>query len=64
MFIEVIFARPGMGTLIFNAINARNFPIVRSGVMVVAVLFILANLIADIVNSWLDPRIQLGKSNG
>ena len=44
--------------------NARNFPIVRSGVMVVAVLFILANLIADIVQRRLDPRIQLGKSNG
>jgi peptide/nickel transport system permease protein len=64
MFIEVIFARPGMGTLIFNAINARNYPLVRAGVMVVAILFILANLVADIVNSWLDPRIQLGKANG
>jgi peptide/nickel transport system permease protein len=61
MFVEVIFARPGMGTLIFNAINSRNFPTVRAGVLVVAVLFVLANLLADLVNSWLDPRIQLNK---
>jgi peptide/nickel transport system permease protein len=64
MFVEVIFARPGMGTLIYNAINSRNFPTVRAGVLVVAVLFVLANLLADFVNSWLDPRIQLSKSQG
>jgi peptide/nickel transport system permease protein len=64
MFVEVIFARPGMGTLIYNAINSRNFPTVRAGVLIVAVLFILANLLADLINSWLDPRIQLSKSEG
>jgi peptide/nickel transport system permease protein len=64
MFVEVIFARPGMGTLIFNAINSRNFPTVRAGVLIVAVLFVLANLLADLANSWLDPRIQLNKSQG
>jgi peptide/nickel transport system permease protein len=62
MFVEVIFARPGMGTLIYNAINARNYPIVRAAVLIIAILFVLANLTADIINSWLDPRIQLGKS--
>ncbi len=64
MFVEVIFSRPGMGTLIYEAINGRNFPTVRAGVLVVALLFILANLIADLINSWLDPRIQLEKSQG
>ena len=64
MFVEVIFARPGMGTLIYNAINDRNYPTVRAGVLVVALLFILANLLADFINSWLDPRIQLTKSQG
>jgi peptide/nickel transport system permease protein len=64
MFVEVIFDRPGMGTLIYSAINDRNYPTVRAGVLVVALLFILANLIADFINSWLDPRIQLVKSEG
>ncbi len=64
MFVEVIFARPGMGTLIYNAINNRNYTTVRAGVLVVALLFIFANLLADFINSWLDPRIQLTKSEG
>lgn len=62
MFAEIIFSRPGMGTFVYNAINARNYPMVRAGVLVIAILFIAANLIADFVNSWLDPRIQLGES--
>ncbi len=61
VFVEIIFGRPGMGKLIFDAINSRNYPIVRAGVLVVAVLFVLANLLADVVNTYLDPRIQLDK---
>jgi peptide/nickel transport system permease protein len=59
VFIELIFTRPGMGTLIFKAIQTRNYPIVRAGVFVVALLFVLANLLADLVYTYLDPRIQL-----
>lgn len=64
VFVELIFTRPGMGTLIFNAIQARNYPVVRAGVLSVAVLFVAANLIADLVYTYLDPRIQLGKAQG
>jgi peptide/nickel transport system permease protein len=64
VFVELIFSRPGMGTLIYNAIQARNYPIVRAGVLVVAVLFVLANLLADLTYTYLDPRIQLGKARG
>jgi len=61
VFVELIFTRPGMGTLIYNAIQARNYPVVRAGVLVVAFLFVAANLLADLVYTYLDPRIQLGK---
>jgi peptide/nickel transport system permease protein len=61
VFIEIIFTRPGMGLLIYNAIEVRNYPLVRAGVFVVAVLFVLANFIADLVYTYLDPRIQLNK---
>jgi peptide/nickel transport system permease protein len=61
VFVELIFTRPGMGTLIYNAIQARNYPVVRAGVLVVAFLFVAANLLADILYTFLDPRIQLGK---
>lgn len=64
VFVELIFTRPGMGTLIFNAIQARNYPVVRAGVLVVAFLFVAANLLADLVYTYLDPRIQLGKARG
>ncbi len=64
VFVEIIFSRPGMGTLIYNAIQSRNYPIVRAGVLVVACLFIVANLLADLAYTYLDPRIQLDKMQG
>lgn len=64
VFVELIFTRPGMGTLLYNAIQARNYPVVQVGVLTVAFLFVAANLLADIVYTYLDPRIQLGKTGG
>lgn len=64
VFVEVIFNRPGMGTLIYNGILTRNYPIVRAGVLVVALLFVVTNLVTDILYTWLDPRVQLGRSQG
>ena len=61
VFVEIIFTRPGMGLLIYNAIQVRNYPLVRAGVLIVAVLFVLANFIADLLYTYLDPRIQLNK---
>jgi len=64
VLIEMIFSRPGMGSMIVKAIQQRNYPLVRAGVLVVAMLFVLANLMADIIYTYLDPRIQLGKGRG
>jgi peptide/nickel transport system permease protein len=58
IFVEVIFARTGLGTLIYDSIQSRNYPIVRGGVLVVAILFVLANLLADLSYRFLDPRIR------
>ncbi len=59
VFVEVIFSRPGIGTLLVDSIQTRNYPIVRGGVLVVAVLVVLSNLIADLSYRFLDPRIRL-----
>src|SRR3954469_13233605 len=59
IFVEVIFARPGLGTLIYDSVQSRNWPIVRGGVLVVAVLFVLANQLADLSYRFLDPRIRV-----
>jgi peptide/nickel transport system permease protein len=58
IFVEVIFARTGLGTLTYDSIQSRNYPIVRGAVLVVAVLFVLANLVADLSYRLLDPRIR------
>jgi peptide/nickel transport system permease protein len=55
---ETIFAWPGMGRWIVNAIVARNFPVVRAGVLVFALIFVMVNLIVDVSYGWLDPRIH------
>jgi peptide/nickel transport system permease protein len=64
VFVEIIFTRPGMGSLITKAIETRNFPVVRAGVLVVAVLFVASNLLADFICTYLDPRIQLDRVQG
>lgn len=64
IFIEVIFDRPGLGLLAYDAIASRNFPIVQGTALVIAVMVILANLLADITYRLLDSRIQLGQTAG
>ncbi len=58
VFAEIIFARPGIGKLIFDAVMARNFPIVQGGVLVATGLYILVVLISDLLIAWLDPRVR------
>jgi peptide/nickel transport system permease protein len=60
IFVEVIFSRPGLGTLILDSIATRNYPIVRGGVLTFALLVVAANLLADLSYRLLDPRIRVG----
>ncbi len=64
LFVEIIFARPGMGRLIYKAVETRNFPAMRAGVLVAAFLFVIANLLTDLVYTFLDPRIELESQGG
>jgi peptide/nickel transport system permease protein len=59
VFIEVIFSRPGLGTTVVNAIETRNFPIVQASVLVIALIYVSANLVADLSYRFLDPRIRV-----
>jgi len=58
IFIEVIFTRNGLGTLLYNAATQRDYPTMRGGVVVIAVLFVLANLLADLANRAINPRLR------
>lgn len=55
---ETVFAWPGAGRMIVNAISQRDFPIVQAGTLMLAVIFALVNLLVDISYGFLDPRIR------
>jgi len=59
MIVETVFAWPGLGRLVVAAIFARDFPLVQGTVMVYAFIFIVANLIVDVLYTYLNPRIDL-----
>lgn len=58
VFAEIVFARPGVGALIVDAVDSRNYPIVMGCVVVTTGLFVIATAVADLVNALLDPRAR------
>ncbi|MEQ8603242.1 MAG: ABC transporter permease [Marivibrio sp.] len=58
VFAEIIFARPGIGKLIFDSVMNRNFPVVQGAVLLTTALYIVITLISDLVVAWLDPRVR------
>ena len=56
--IETVFAWPGVGFLVVDAINHLDYPVVQAAVTLLAFLFVLVNLVVDILYAWLDPRIS------
>jgi peptide/nickel transport system permease protein len=58
VLIEIIFNRPGLGFLILNAIESRNYPVVQGGLVVAVFLYTVANLLADLSYGLVDPRIR------
>src|SRR5207302_1589643 len=55
---ESVFAWPGIGRFMVDAIQARDFPIVQGGVLLTALTFVLINLLVDLLYSTVDPRIK------
>jgi peptide/nickel transport system permease protein len=61
---ETIFAIPGMGKLFFDAVTARDFPVVMGILTIGSALTLIGNLIADIAYAWADPRVRRGVMRG
>ncbi len=59
VYIETVFQWPGIGRMLVQAILTRDILLVQGGVLIVAALYVLINLTADIIQSMLDPRIQV-----
>lgn len=56
---EKVFARPGVGSLLLDAIQQRNYPLVQGAVLVIATTYVLVNLITDVLYAVADPRVRL-----
>jgi len=61
VIIETIFAIPGMGQLMVQAVFQRDYPVIMGNLVIVATLTLVANLIADLTYSVIDPRIRVGR---
>ena len=58
VFAEIIFVRPGIGKLIYDAVMARNFPVVQGAVLVATAMYIAIVLMSDLLIAWFDPRVR------
>lgn len=58
VLVEVVFARPGLGRLLLDAISTRNYPVLQGAVFVVVLLFVLTNLVVDLSYAAIDPRLR------
>jgi peptide/nickel transport system permease protein len=56
--IETVFSWPGLGGAIYEAVNRRDFPVLQGAFLLIAIAVIIANLLADLTYSYLDPRVQ------
>lgn len=56
---EKIFSRPGMGTLLLDSISQRDYPVVQGCVILIAVVYVVLNMLTDIVYAAIDPRIRV-----
>jgi peptide/nickel transport system permease protein len=58
--IEAVFAWPGLGTTLLEAVLRRDYPVVLAGVAVLSTVFVVINLVVDVLYVYIDPRIRLG----
>jgi len=58
VFIEYIFGWKGLGFIIVNALNNYDFPVVMGSVLVISVIFIIINILVDVIYGFLDPRVN------
>lgn len=58
VFIEAVFAWPGVGRILVEGVQARDYPVVMAATAVSAILVVLGNLLADLLTAWVDPRVR------
>jgi len=58
LFVEIVFSMNGMGTLIYEAVGQLDYPVLQGAFLIISVMIIAANIIADILYSLIDPRTR------
>jgi peptide/nickel transport system permease protein len=58
VFAEIVFARPGVGKLTYDAVITRNYPVVMGSVLITTAFYASCTLLADLAAAWLDPRVR------
>jgi ABC-type dipeptide/oligopeptide/nickel transport system permease component len=61
IYIETIFAWPGMGRVVAESVSNRDFPLVQSIAFFTSVVIIILNFLTDLAYGWFDPRIRYGQ---
>jgi peptide/nickel transport system permease protein len=64
VFVETIFAWPGLGSVLLNAIPGADYPVIQAGILLIAVTFVVINMVTDIALDLLNPRLRHGGSAG
>lgn len=59
ILVESVFSWPGLGEAIYNAVNARDYPMLQGAFLLLTVVVVLSNLVVDVTYSYLDPRVSL-----
>jgi len=59
IMVEIVFGYEGMGMLTWDAVNARDFPVLQALFLIMAIAVLIANLLADVIYMYLDPRVQV-----
>ena len=58
LFSEVVFAWPGLGSLLYDSITARDMPVVQAATLLIALSFVIVNILVDFINVLIDPRLR------
>ncbi|MFI1465283.1 ABC transporter permease [Nocardia carnea] len=57
-FVEIVFNWPGIGTQLVNAVNGKDYPVIQGGIVLVALCYLVVNLVTDVIVDALDPRLR------
>jgi len=58
---ETVFNWPGIGSLLVESIQRRDYPVVQGCVLTISLCYVLINLVTDLLYAWVDPRVRLGQ---